>query len=135
MAAGVDEDLVGGEAQAFAGFQADLQGAGAIERGLAEEEIKTVGRFQAALAVVSEAFNDRLLPAPHLLRIDADLSDVDTVIGGPSRQVGDPGARNQGFGGRAAHVDAGPSHQLFLDQGGLHARAGKGARQRLSRLA
>ncbi len=60
------------------------------------------------------------------LHVDADFAFEDhSVEGGATCHVGGVGAGDEGFGGDAAGVDAGPAEELALDHGDLHAGPGE----------
>jgi hypothetical protein len=115
--------------------QVNLDGHRSAEVALAEEQVNTVGGFDASLAAVAEAGHDVALALAHTGQVDADRARVHAVVRAATCEVGGAGAGNHGLGRSAAHVDARAAHVLALDDRRFVTRPRERRRQRAARLA
>ena len=106
-------------------FAVDLDRLVADEDAVAAKERKVGGRADPRGQAGDGGVDDGVLARLHRLHVDRDRADADSVIGGATRHMRDPGAGDQRFGRRAAVVDAGAAEMLALDQRGFPAGLGQ----------
>ena len=103
-------------------FIADPHAIPANEAGMPLKNAAPRHAVKPCFQVIVRSRDDRILARLDLREVNRDASgDLDAVFAGATRLVSRFGARDQGFSGGTAGVDAGAADQFSLDQRDFHA--------------
>ena len=110
------EDDLPGEHGPLSYVQPETLVLAALETGVATDQGRVVGVFEALLQAAALEVHYLLRPLQHGGEIDANLWYLQPVLGRAAGLIGDPGGGDDGLGGSAPEVHAGAAKVLAFGQ-------------------